>query len=280
MRSQAYKIFGSCDFLGNPLGLAHDVKEGFHGVMREGDLYSVVQGTTRGVANSASKFIGTVADVVSSFTADPRYEEDRRRRRTRENSDFGNVVDGLAYGVVGGITSVFSQTFNGMKNDGPAGLITGLGRGVVGAVVKPVTGVLDFATGTATIIREKAEYRLKSKPDRPSRLTRGINGGLPIYNENAASAQNILREINSRSQGQCQNLFCVEKVKSELLLFITSQSVLLYGENFEQHLSVSYSNMRQVVAFKQRLIIDLDTNIRYIQSNIYCMIHSTLQTKY
>ena len=43
--------------MGNPLGLAHDVKEGFHGVMREGDLYSVVQGTTRGVANSASKVI-------------------------------------------------------------------------------------------------------------------------------------------------------------------------------------------------------------------------------
>ena len=57
MRSQSYKILGSCDFLGNPLGLAHDVKEGFHGVMREGDLYSVVQGTTRGVANSASKVV-------------------------------------------------------------------------------------------------------------------------------------------------------------------------------------------------------------------------------
>jgi len=117
------------------------------------------------MANSASKFIGTVADVVSSFAADPTYEEDRRRRRTRENGEFGTVLDGLAYGIVGGVTSVATQTYRGMKKDGPAGLITGLGRGMVGAVVKPMTGVLDFATGTASIIREKAEYRHKSKPD-------------------------------------------------------------------------------------------------------------------
>ena len=121
MRLQAIKILGSCDFLGNPLGLAQDVREGLTAVIRTGDLSSVFQGTTRGIANSTSKFIGAVADTVSQLAADPTYEEDRRRRRTRENSEFGNVVDGLAYGVVGGITSVFSQTFNGMKNDGPAG---------------------------------------------------------------------------------------------------------------------------------------------------------------
>ena len=145
MRLQAIKILGSCDFLGNPLGLAQDVREGLTAVIRTGDLSSVFQGTTRGIANSTSKFIGAVADTVSQLAADPTYEEDRRRRRTRENSEFGNVVDGLAYGVVGGITSVFSQTFNGMKNDGPAGIITGFGKGVVGAVVKPVTGKPHFS---------------------------------------------------------------------------------------------------------------------------------------
>ena len=31
-----------------------------------------------------------------------------------------------------------------MKNDGPAGLVTGLGRGVIGTVVKPVTGNFIF----------------------------------------------------------------------------------------------------------------------------------------
>ena len=138
-----------------------------------------------------------MADVVSTFAADQNYEEDRRRRRTRENSEFGNVIDGLAYGVVGGFTSVFSQTFNGAKKNGPSGLVTGFGKGVVGAVVKPVTGVLDFATGTASIIREKTDYRQKSKPDRPSRLTRGINGGLPVYNDQDAQAQTLLRDIGT-----------------------------------------------------------------------------------
>ena len=92
------------------------------------------------------QFLGSVADVVSTFAADQNYEEDRRRRRTRENSEFGNVIDGLAYGVVGGFTSVFSQTFNGAKKNGPSGLVTGFGKGVVGAVVKPVTGELSVNT--------------------------------------------------------------------------------------------------------------------------------------
>lgn len=217
------------------------------------------------MANSASKFIGTVADVVSSFAADPVYEEDRRRRRTREN-EFGTVVDGLAYGIVGGVTSVMTQTYRGMKNDGPAGLITGLGRGMVGALVKPMTGVLDFATGTASIIREKTEYRHKSKPERPPRLVSGINGGLPIYDGNEAHAQTILREIDTKSR---EPLFCVEKIKSELLLFITQKRVLLYGENFEEVLNLCFANMRQVVAYKNRLIIDLDTHRKMAENFFY-----------
>ena len=128
-------------------------------------------------------------------------------------------------------------------------------------MAKPITGVLDFATGTASIIRDKTEYREKAKPARPPRLVCGINGGLPIFDQNEANAQTILREVNTKSK---EPLFCVEKIKSELLLFITQQSVLLYGENFEQILNISFQNMRQVVAYKNRLIMDLDTNRKWL----------------
>ena len=43
-KRQAYKLFGAVDFLGNPLGLAHDIKEGFNGVMKHGDFTHVIQG--------------------------------------------------------------------------------------------------------------------------------------------------------------------------------------------------------------------------------------------
>ena len=121
-------------------------------------------------------------------------------------------------------------------------------------------GVLDFATGTASMIREKTEYRQKSKADRPSRLTRGINGGLPIYNEQDAQAQTLLREIDQQRRDP---LFCVEKVSGDRLVFITARAVMVYGENFDQHLNVKYANMRWVVVSKKRLILDLDTNVRY-----------------
>ena len=43
VKNQAYKVLGAVDFLGNPLGLAHDIKDGLEGVL-EGNFSSVIQG--------------------------------------------------------------------------------------------------------------------------------------------------------------------------------------------------------------------------------------------
>ena len=106
-------------------------------------------------------------------------------------------------------------------------------------------------------------------------MVSGINGGLPIYDRNEANAQTILREIDAKSRDP---LFCVEKLKSELLLFITQQRVLLYGENFEEILNVCFKNMRQVVAYKNRLIMDLDTH-RKLEINIIIAHNFTRQVR-
>ena len=43
VKNQAFKVLGSVDFLGNPLGLAHDIKDGLQGVL-DGNLTSVMRG--------------------------------------------------------------------------------------------------------------------------------------------------------------------------------------------------------------------------------------------
>ena len=43
-------------------------------------------------------------------------------------------------------------------------MLTGLGKGLVGTVTKPVVGVLDFASGAATAIRDTSgDYQLSYK---------------------------------------------------------------------------------------------------------------------
>lgn len=44
-----------------------------------------------------------------------------------------------------------TEPVKGVQQEGFEGLVKGIGRGVVGVVVKPAVGVLDFASQTATV---------------------------------------------------------------------------------------------------------------------------------
>jgi len=54
--SQAAKILGSVDFLGNPLGLFMDMAEGVSGLL-EGNFGGLLKNVTHGVSNSAAKVV-------------------------------------------------------------------------------------------------------------------------------------------------------------------------------------------------------------------------------
>lgn len=55
LKSQAAKILGSVDFLGNPLGLFNDVTEGISGLLKDGNVGGLLKNVTHGVSNSAAK---------------------------------------------------------------------------------------------------------------------------------------------------------------------------------------------------------------------------------
>ena len=55
LKSQAAKLLGSVDFLGNPLGLFNDVTEGISGLIKDGNVGGLLKNVTHGVSNSAAK---------------------------------------------------------------------------------------------------------------------------------------------------------------------------------------------------------------------------------
>lgn len=60
-------------------------------------------------------------------------------------------------GIIGGMTSIITSTVEGMKTEGGvSGFFSGLGKGLVGTVTKPVAGALDFASETAQTVRDMA----------------------------------------------------------------------------------------------------------------------------
>ena len=62
----------------------------------------------------------------------------------------------VGFGIMAGLTSVITQSYEGASNNGVEGLISGFGKGVIGTVTKPALGILDFATGAAATIRDGA----------------------------------------------------------------------------------------------------------------------------
>ena len=75
-------------------------------------------------------------------------------------------LKGLGFGVLGGLTSVITEPIQGAASAGVSGFMAGLGWGAVGVVTKPVIGLLDMATETASAVRESSRSASRAAPPR------------------------------------------------------------------------------------------------------------------
>lgn len=71
-----------------------------------------------------------------------------------------NVLQGLQkggkailYGFKQGITGIFTQPYQSARKEGALGFFKGAAKGVAGLVIKPVTGIIDFASKTTQGIK-------------------------------------------------------------------------------------------------------------------------------
>ena len=193
LKSQAAKILGTVDFLGNPVGFFNDFTEGFYELI-DGNISGWFFNVTHGLSDSTAKFTSVLGEQLGVATMDSRYQEIRRKikQQSTNGGQRGHLsagMLGLAHGLIGGITSVITQTYDGMVTQGGvSGLITGLGKGVLGTFTKPAVGMLDFASSAATAVRDssrKANYSYNhyNKLVRRIRLPRTltIDGRLTTY---------------------------------------------------------------------------------------------------
>lgn len=92
------------------------MSEGVSGFLYEGNVGGLVQNVTFGLSNSAAKVTGSLSDGLGRVTMDERHEEVRQRllKHTGQSSD--HLVAGLkgfGFGILGGMTSIFTQTYEG-----------------------------------------------------------------------------------------------------------------------------------------------------------------------
>ncbi|XP_068395011.1 intermembrane lipid transfer protein VPS13D isoform X2 [Eschrichtius robustus] len=256
--SQAARILGSVDFLGNPMGLLNDVSEGVTGLIKYGNVGGLIRNVTHGVSNSAAKFAGTLSDGLGK-TMDNRHQSEREYIRYHAATSGEHLVagiHGLAHGIIGGLTSVITSTVEGVKTEGGvSGFISGLGKGLVGTVTKPVAGALDFASETAQAVRDTATLsgpRTRAQRVRKPRCCAGPQGLLPRYSESQAEGQERLFKLTDNIQDEF--FIAVENIDSYCVL-ISSKAVyfLKSGDYLDREaifLEVKYDDLYHCLVSK------------------------------
>uniref|UniRef100_A0A3Q3XBB5 UBA domain-containing protein n=1 Tax=Mola mola TaxID=94237 RepID=A0A3Q3XBB5_MOLML len=220
--SQAAQILGSVDFLGNPMGLLNDVTEGVSELIKYGNVGGLIRNVTHGVSNSAAKFAGTLSDGLGK-TMDNRHQSEREYIRYHGATSGEHLVagiHGLAHGIIGGMTSIITSTVEGVKTEGGvSGFFSGLGKGLVGTVTKPMAGALDFASETAQTVRDMtslSNHRLSVQRVRKPRCCKGPQGLLPRHSATQADAQEQLFRLTDNIHSEF--FIAVEPIDSYCVL--------------------------------------------------------------
>ncbi|XP_018408139.1 PREDICTED: vacuolar protein sorting-associated protein 13D [Nanorana parkeri] len=256
--SQAAKILGSVDFLGNPMGLLNDVSEGVSGLIKYGNVGGLIRNVTHGVSNSAAKFAGTLSDGLGK-TMDNRHQTEREYIRYHAATSGEHLVagiHGLAHGIIGGLTSVITSTVEGVKNEGGvSGFISGLGKGLVGTVTKPVAGALDFASETAQAVRDTATlsgHRMQVQRVRRPRCCTSPQGLLPRYSDIQAEGQEQLFRLTDNIQDEF--FIAVEHIDSYCVLISSKTAYFLkWGEYVDRDaifLEIKYDDLYHCLVSK------------------------------
>lgn len=207
-QSHAAKILGAVDFLGDPVGLFNDVCTGWSESIKDGNITCLIKGVTHGLSNSTVKMAGSLSESLTTVAHPPGSQLEQRNRSAAgpENSTEGHIVTGLrrlGSGVVGGLTSVARHSYHGVVNEGVQGLLTGLGKGLIGTVAMPAVGLLDLVTEAASLVRDTSKPPSHRHPRRcrPPRLCSGPGGLLPCYSTSQALGQQFLCQLADAATG-------------------------------------------------------------------------------
>ncbi|GAQ80498.1 Vacuolar protein sorting-associated protein [Klebsormidium nitens] len=166
-----YKVLGSADFLGNPVGFFQSVGSGlwdfvttpatslaqnpgqFTAGVAEGTR-SLLSNTVFAFSNAATRLSGAARKGVQTWALDREYIEEMERRRREENGG------GVLRAILEGLTGVLEQPVRGAESSGLAGMVTGTAKGLVGLVAKPTASILELASRTAQSIRNATRRSL------------------------------------------------------------------------------------------------------------------------
>ena len=298
IKKRIFTIIGSLDIIGNPTGYASSIAQGFLEIFeapRRGLIHGPL-GFGEGVAKGFGTFITTIIsssfDIIGkiSGTLLSSFEELQGIKNTEYLSERepSNVFSGIYYGIKNGIfdigkgvAGIFIRPYQEAKKSGFGGFIQGVGAGLIGAAVSPVTAGLRITNNLIVGIKNTAlifNPKLKTQRFRyPRTIQKAIR--LNSYNEDEATIRAILDYLGGYDEHEIIYFKQFKYInpglqRSVSTLILTDKCIMVVYQAKELVFEIELNLIRRVEVHKEPnninvdLIFYLDNNTRrYIRTN-------------
>ncbi|KYQ89909.1 hypothetical protein DLAC_08474 [Tieghemostelium lacteum] len=198
MKRQIHILLGSSNIFGSPVVFFNNISTGMTEAIEEPIRGSILlmKRILYAASNSSTKLFGTISNGFAIWSMDETYLRRRDKEEKVKAKHIGQGLflggKGLAMGFLEGLGGIVYQPVKGAMQEGVFGFLKGIGKGIAGITVKPVTGVFDFAARTSEGIRNTNIH-----PERPRlRIPRYINPREPIreYSQDEAEGNFLLKQ--------------------------------------------------------------------------------------
>ncbi|KAI5124698.1 hypothetical protein M0805_004304 [Coniferiporia weirii] len=268
---QIYRVLGSADFLGNPVGLFTNVSSGvadifyepWHGVVQHGGgelgvglakgAASFVKKTIFGLSDSMTKVTSSLGKGLSAATLDADYQAKRRmtQRRNKPRHALVGVTAGaeaFANSVASGVEGVLMKPIEGADAEGAFGFFKGMGKGLVGAITKPVVGVFDLAANVTEGIRNTTTVFDAPQRDRVRKPRHvPVDGVLEPYLARKALGQSWMRDIQDGKYRKEFYIAHIDVPGTDIIVLLTNaSSVSFSSKDLRVHWDLSLTSVAGV----------------------------------
>jgi len=281
---QVYKLLLQIDALGNPAGflrgLGSGVKDFFllpgealfkgpenFGKAMVNGTWALTRSVLGGTFKASSQITGGLGRLAGTFSMDADYVEKRQQVQPKPKHVVQGLVTGsagLGRGVMEGLTGLISAPIEGAQSEGVTGFIKGVGKGVVGAVVKPTAGMFDLATRTAEGIANTFDFLEEARGDpsetdrvRPPRMMHGPEHALRAYSKSEAIAQRVLLQLRDGVYMHEALHMCAAISPAEVVVLTSGRLLLASSTTYRTTRQFPLLAIQAVRTLKERNAIEL-----------------------
>lgn len=283
---QFYKILGSSDLIGNPVGLIDKlgtgvlefISEPVKGVIKGPKAFA--EGITKGIRSlvgnivagsfgSISKITGNLYGLVREVGGDTNGAD----RINDSDNAFENFFHGIKGGVIDiaeGFTGIFTKPWKGAKKGGAKGLLKGIGSGLLGAVTSPLSAALRIGSGISTGVTNAATFLAKGKVTQLGRVRFPRHFSplevLEPYNWEVAEAQGFLNGIQELRKELIVFYMRIEEEESLIIIVTLNFFLFIVNTDLKQKFELMKINSLEIHKpndnnFYLRLETELDESL-------------------